>query len=449
MTKLWAKGYELDPQIERFGAARNAALDALIARHDLWGSLAHARMLHRVGILSGAEWMALDAALRALLGEVEAGTFVVEPGEEDIHTAVEGRLVVRLGDVGKMIHTGRSRNDQVLLDLRLFAKEALLDLVQALLGTAEGLLRLAQRHEWVPMPGYTHMQRAMLSSVGLWASAYAEALLDDLVSLDAAYQFNDRSPLGSGAAYGVPLPLDRAYVAELLGFAAAHHNVLTAANARGKGEAIVVQSLALVMLDLSKFAQDVLLFTTQEYGFMRAPLSLTDGSSMMPQKRNLSTLELVRARAQTVIALQGQVLATLAGLPAGYNMDYQETKGPLIEALAITRESLEVVSLFAAGLELDEDRLRAACTPDLFATDRAYDLVRTGVPFRDAYRQVAADPQAEAPGDLTARLHARDVLGGPGHLDLASVGARIAAARAIWQACQDHFTAAIDQLTGV
>ncbi len=446
-TKLWAKGYDLDPRIEHYGAAHNADLDARIARHDCWGSLAHARMLRRVGLLADADWMAIDTGLKSILAEVEAGAFVPAPEEEDIHTAVEGRLVARCGDAGKMLHTGRSRNDQVLLDLRLFAREALIATARTLLATAEAMLDLAIRHEWTPMPGYTHMQRAMLSSVGLWASAHAEALLDDLGPLTAAYAFNDQSPLGSGAAFGVPLPLDRPFVAELLGFATIHHNVLTAANARGKGEALVIQALALVMLDLSKFAQDVLLATTQEFAFMRAPAKLTDGSSMMPQKRNLSALELVRARAQTVIALQGQVLATLAGLPSGYNMDYQETKGPLITALDTTQESLEVATLFALGLEIDVDRLRAACTPDLFATDRAYDLARAGVPFRDAYRQVAANPSAEAPGDLVARLQARDVVGGPGRLELAAVTARIAAARATWEARATHIARAITRLT--
>ncbi len=446
-TKLWAKGYDLDPRIEHYGAARNADMDARIARHDCWGSLAHARMLRRVGLLTDADWVAIDTGLKAILAEVEAGSFAPAPEEEDIHTAVEGRLVALCGDAGKMLHTGRSRNDQVLLDLRLFAREALIATAQTLLATAEAMLDLAIRHEWTPMPGYTHMQRAMLSSVGLWASAHAEALLDDLGPLTTAYAFNDQSPLGSGAAFGVPLPLDRPYVAELLGFATVHHNVLTAANARGKGEALVIQALALVMLDLSKFAQDVLLATTQEFAFMRAPAILTDGSSMMPQKRNLSALELVRARAQTVIALQGQVLATLAGLPSGYNMDYQETKGPLIAALDTTPESLEVAALFAQGLEIDVDRLRAACTPDLFATDRAYDLARAGVPFRDAYRQVAANPSAEAPGDLVVRLQARDVVGGPGRLELATVTARITAARATWEARAAHITRALSWLT--
>jgi len=447
-TKLWAKGYTLHPAIERYAAARNAALDAELARHDLWGSLAHARMLRRVGLLSADEWATLDAALRALTVAAERGALRPALAEEDIHTTIEQALIARIGDIGKQLHTGRSRNDQALVDLRLYTKEALLGVVAEALATAEALLALAQRHEWTPMPGYTHMQRAMLSSVGLWAASYAEALLDDCVALDAAYILNDQSPLGSAAAYGAPLPLDRAYVARLLGFARPHHNTLTAANARGKFEVATIQALTLVMLDLSKFAQDVLLFTTSEFAFFRAPVELCDGSSIMPQKRNVSALELVRARAHTVAALQTQALTTLIGLPSGYNMDYQETKAPLIESLHITRESLGVVRLFAAGLEPQPERMAAACDAELFATDRAYELVAQGVPFRDAYRQVAADPGAQDPGDLVARLRARAHEGAPGALDLPGVATRLAAERAAWDQRRVHFTDAIFALIG-
>ncbi len=447
-TKLWAKGYTLHPTIERYEAARNAALDAELARHDVWGSLAHARMLHRVGLLTDGEWRALDGALRALAVEAERGELRPALAEEDIHTTIEQTLVARIGDAGKKLHTGRSRNDQALVDLRLYAKESLLAVVAEALATAEALLALAQRHEWTPMPGYTHMQRAMLSSVGLWAASYAEALLDDLVALDAAYTLNDQSPLGSAAAYGVPLPLDRAYVADLLGFARAHHNTLTAANARGKFEMVTIQALTLVMLDLSKFAQDVLLFTTSEFAFFRAPQELCDGSSIMPQKRNVSALELVRARAHTVAALQSQALTTLIGLPSGYNMDYQETKAPLIESLSITLDSLRVARLFAEGLEPQPERLAAACDAELFATDRAYELVAQGVPFRDAYRQVASDPGAQDPGDLIARLRARAHQGATGALDLPGVSARIAEQRDAWERRRAHFAHAVGALTG-
>jgi argininosuccinate lyase len=446
MATLWAKGYTHEAAIAHFEAARNAALDAALARHDILGSLAHARVLRRAGLLSAGDWAALDAGLRGLLAEEQAGALVPAAEEEDIHTLVERLLVERIGDAGKKLHTGRSRNDQALVDLRLYAKEALLGVVERALTLAEALADFARAHEWVPMPGYTHMQRAMLSSVGLWAASFAEALLDDLVTVDAAWKLNDQNPLGSAAAYGAPLPLNRAYTAKLLGFGAVHHNTLTAANARGKIEAATIQALSLIMLDLSKWAQDVLLFTTSEYGFFTAPEELCDGSSIMPQKRNLSALELVRARAHTVIALQAQALQTLAGLPSGYNMDYQETKQPLIEALSLTAASLEVVTLFAAGLRPQRDRLEAACAAELFATDRAYELVAQGVPFRDAYREVAANPGAQEPGDLVMRLRKRAHEGAPGALELDGVARRITAEREVWRRREKTFTVALDAL---
>jgi argininosuccinate lyase len=445
-TTLWSKGGAHDPTIARYEAGRNAALDALLARHDLWGSLAHARMLRAIGWLTAGEWRALAGALRALLAEAEVGNFALAPGEEDVHSAIEHRLVERVGPAGSKVHLGRSRNDQVLLALRLYAREALPAMALAALDTAAALADLAARHEWTPMPGYTHMQRAMLSSVGLWAAAHAEALLDDCVALAAAHTLSDQMPLGSAAAYGVPLPLDRELVARLLGFARVHTNVLAAGNARGKIEAATVQALALVMLDLSKFAQDVLLFTTSEYAFLQAPAELCDGSSIMPQKRNLSALELVRARAQTVIALQGQMLSTLAGLPSGYNMDYQETKAPFLEALALCRDSLEVARLFAVGIEPQPDRLAAACTPELFATDAAYGLARAGTPFREAYRTVAQGAGGEAAGDLGQRLRARTSTGAPGNLGLPTLARRIAHERTAWEARRAHLASALRQL---
>ena len=444
--KLWFKGYEVAPLVERYEGGRNVALDAELARHDIWGSLAHVEMLRTVGLLTDADASALHDALCQLLAQAEAGKLVPQAAQEDIHTLIEQELITMLGDAGKKVHTGRSRNDQVLTDIRLYAKESILHLVATLLDTATQLLTLARTYEWTPLPGYTHMQRGMLSSVGLWAAAYAESLLDDCLALAAAYALNDQSPLGSGAAYGSPLPLNREYTAQLLGFARPQHNVLAAANARGKGEAAVAQALALVMLDLSKFAQDLLLYTTSEFGFFQVPKELCDGSSMMPQKRNLGAIELVRARAQTVIALQSQIVATLAGLPSGYNMDYQETKAPFMESLHICQESLEIVALFATHITVDEERARAACTSELFATDRAYALVRDGVPFRDAYRQAAASAMENAHDNLEARLHERTATGTPGNLELDQLARRIADERASWLTRQTVFAQAIAAL---
>jgi argininosuccinate lyase len=440
--KLWSKGYAVAPLIEQYESARNAQLDAELAPYDIWGSLAHARMLTSIGLLTKDEWLSIHKALVELLHEAEAGTLLPNMAEEDIHTLIETQLTERLGEVGKKIHTGRSRNDQVLVDIRLYAREALVTIAQNICKAAESLLELARRYEWTPMPGYTHMQRAMLSSVGLWASSHAASLLDSMVSLAAAYDINDRCPLGSGAAFGAPLPLDRDLTASLLGFASPHDNVLTAANARGKGESAVVQSLAMIMLDLSKFAQDVLLYTTSEYGFCRVPPELCSGSSMMPQKYNLGALEIMRGRTQTIISMQTQ----MAGLPSGYNMDYQETKAPLIESVHICNESLSVAAIYAEHLSFDEERVRAACTSELFATDRAYDLVIQGVPFRDAYRQVAKAPAAGDGGDLDQRLRARTLRGGTGNLGLDALAERIYQEQLVWEARHEHVQSAIESL---
>src|SRR5438045_49025 len=257
------------------------------------------------------------------------------------------------------------------------------------------LLEFAGTHTDTPMPGYTHMQRAMLSSVGLWSASFGEALLDDEQLLSAAYVLNDQSPLGSAAGYGVPIPIDRQYCADLLGFSRVQNNVIYVQNSRGKIEVAIVQALAQIMLDLSKLAQDILLFSTTEYGFFQVPQELCTGSSIMPQKRNLGVMELVRARAQTMLALQQQILGIVSGLPSGYNMDYQETKRPFIEALDVVQESLEICTLVVSNLQANTERLVAACTFELFAADRAYELASVAkLPFRDAYRIVGAEVTA-------------------------------------------------------
>lgn len=430
MSKLWEKGYRLHEVIERFEVGDDVWLDQRLAWADLLGSIAHARMLGRIGVLTTDEVARLEAALRDLLAEARQGRLTLTVQDEDIHTKVEGLLVARLGDLGKKLHTGRSRNDQVLVDLRLYTKRALLDLQEAVLACAEALLDFAARHRDLPMPGYTHLQRAMLSSVGLWAGAFVEALLDDLALCEAAYRLNDQSPLGSAAGYGVPLPLDRAYTAQLLGFARVQPNVLYVQNSRGKFELAALQAAAQVAVDLAKLAEDLLLFTTSEFGFFRVAEELATGSSIMPQKRNLDAVELVRARCRWVIGLQAQVGTIVAGCPSGYNGDLQETKRPLMEGLDTVTACLRVMALTVAHTTPDPERLAAACTPELFATDAALQLVAAGVPFRDAYRQVATGAvPVERPADLVAALARRSAEGAPGNLGLEGARARLQAER--------------------
>src|SRR5216683_2902794 len=360
MTKLWQKGYRLHELVESYEAAQNSALDERLIRHDVWGSLAHAAMLAKIGALTEKEHRVLIDTLRDILTMESMHQFTITPADEDVHTRVENYLAEAAGPIGKKIHLARSRNDQVLVDLRLYGKEQIHEVANKLCKLCEALLEFAGKHKLTPMPGYTHMQRAMLSSLGLWAASFAEALLDDEQLLSTAYFLNDRSPLGSAAGYGVPIAIDREYCAQLLGFRSAQHNVVYAQNSRGKIEAAIVQALAQIMLDLSKMPQE-----------------LSTGSSIMPQKRNLGVMELVRARTQTMLALQQQILGIVSGLPTGYNMDYQETKRPFMEALDLVQESLEVCTLVVSALDTNTERLAAACTFELFAADRAYELATT------------------------------------------------------------------------
>ncbi len=459
MTKLWQKGYSVNAQVERYAAAQNSLLDRRLIRHDVWGSLAHATMLQHVGILSEEELQRLKQAFDDILEQEASNDFIIKPTDEDVHTSIENYLAEKAGPAGKKIHTARSRNDQVLVDLRLYGKEQLYYVSQKLFDLCATLLTFAEDTMTIPMPGYTHMQRAMLSSVGLWAAGFAEALLDDEHLLAAAYDINDQSPLGSAAGYGVPLPIDRQLVADLLGFARVQNNVIYVQNARGKIEAAIVQVLAQIMLDLSKLAQDMLLFTTAEYGFFQPAQEICTGSSIMPQKRNLDIMELVRARTQTLLALQQQIFGIVSGLPSGYNIDYQETKRPFIEALDLVQESLDICALTINNITINKERLVEACSFELFATDQAYELMmQENIPFRDAYQRVGKEVTAqldqhlpfplESQEQLAARLQARSHIGGTGNPGLAEDQQRLKQARQKWQQYGAAFESAIQTLVG-
>ncbi|MCC6630310.1 MAG: argininosuccinate lyase [Chloroflexi bacterium] len=445
-VKLWQKaGAGVDARAEAYTAG-DIALDQRLVTADVLGSIAHARMLQAIGILTAAEFAALRAELVAILQLDAAGQFVLTVQDEDIHTRVENHLVAALGDTGKKIHTARSRNDQIALDMRLYLKEALLSIEAGLLDTAGAFLDLAVRDEWTPMPGYTHMQRAMLSSVGLWAGSFVEALLDDLALLRAVGGIIDQSPLGSAASYGVPLPIDRDLTARLLGFDRVHVNVLAAQHGRGKYEGMVAQALAQIMLDLSRFAQDTVLFTTSEFSFFRLDEALCTGSSIMPQKRNADILELARGQAQVVLGLAQQIMATVTGLPSGYNADVSLTKGPVMSALDITTATLAICALAARGLAPNEPALRAALSPEVYATDAAYALVEQGVPFRDAYRQVATTLAALTAVDPGPALAARTHAGASGNLGLAALGARLERERADLAVRTDRYQTTLQRL---
>lgn len=420
MSKLWDKGYALDELIEQFTVGEDTVLDRRLVAADCLASLAHAGMLTKIGVLTEEENKALCKELLRIIGLNRTGEFSIRREDEDCHTAIENHLVEHVGEAGKKIHTGRSRNDQVIAALRLYTRSFLLGLEESVLDLVQGVLVFAQEHRDVPMPGRTHLQVAMPSSIGLWAGAYAEELLDDLSLVDSAYNLNNSCPLGSAASYGVPLPLDREMVAEALGFDRVQNNVLYVNNSRGKFEAIILDTLEQLMLTLSKLSQDLILFSLPEFGYFRLPDELFAGSSIMPQKKNPCMLELLRAKAATMSSYSLQVKSIIRALPSGYNRDFQETKAPFLHGLDLARISVQVMCLVIEKLRPDEKRLRQGFTPDIYATDRALERVAEGTPFRDAYRQVGSDLDALEKGDPDRAIGSRTSSGTTGNLGLSS-----------------------------
>ena len=446
MTKLWQKDATVDALIESFTVGRDYELDQLLLPADALASMAQARQLSLIGLITMAESDALVAELGRIVIEWKAGTFRVQRSDEDSHTAIENRLTEKLDEVGKKIHTGRSRNDQVLTGLRVYGRSRLEMVRSAVLGLVEDLAAFAEAHCGVPMPGRTHLQSGMPSSVGLWAAAWAEELLDTLVLAEAAYRLIDRSPLGFAASYGVPLPLNREHSASLMGFASVHRNVLSASHSRGKGEAVVLDVLDQIGLTLSRIAQDLILFSLPEFGYFKLPAELCAGSSIMPQKKNPDALELTRAKSATLSAWTTQVKNILRSLPSGYNRDLQETKEPYLRALDLAVEMAAIMGLTIRKLEVVPSALVKAFTPDIFATDAAYELVLGGQSFRDAYRQVGLNL-----GDLKSRdprgtIDDRTHTGAAGNLGLEALKTDIETRR---QACLADRTRIEKALTGL
>lgn len=418
MAKLWDKGYELDKLIERFTVGNDFILDTELIYYDCIGSIAHASMLAHSRILTQAEFTTLKEALKEIIFLSSEGTFSINAEDEDVHTAVENKLIASLGDLGKKIHTARSRNDQVMLDLRLYMRDSLFAVVNDALTLCSKLTQAAELYKEVPIPGRTHFQRAMPSSLGLFFGAYAEAVLDDIALLQSSYEIINQSPLGSAASYGVILPIDRQHVASLLGFDRVQNNVLYANNSRGKIESIILSALVQIMVDLSKLCTDLIIFSAPEFGYLQIPQELCSGSSLMPQKRNPCGLELVRAKSATVISHLIQTLTIIRALPSGYNRDFQETKQPLMNSFSITRDSLNICSHIIAHLEVDPETCKRAFSTELFATDHALQLVQAGYSFRDAYKHVAQNPDAIRWQDPVDNIKAKVHQGAPGNLGL-------------------------------
>lgn len=447
MKRLWQENGSLHPLVESFTVGKDGEYDNHLLYFDCVASIAHADMLCAIGILSKTEHATLRAALRQLIVQQREGTFRMTAEYEDCHTAIESRLTAECGDAGGKIHSGRSRNDQVLCALLLYGRHHLLHIARSSLAVASALLKRAHAEEHTPMMGRTHLQNAMPSTVGVWAAAYAEQLMMLSVPFAALYEVTNRSPLGSAAGYGVPLPLDRHHVARLLAFDEPHQVVLAAANSRGHWEAHYLDTIGQIMMVISRMANDLMLFTLPEIGYMRLASNLHTGSSIMPHKRNPDVLELMRAKAATVTGLSAQVKQIMHALPSGYNRDVQETKWLFIEGVQTVKATLSVTLLLVETLEIDRKRLAESIDPRIYSVDNALRLVKDeGISFREAYHRVAAHPTTEKGGDYAELIAARSSFGAPGNLCLSALRTRIEQWQEKWHARQERVDAQLGTL---
>ncbi len=390
MSRLWDKGASLDERVLRYTAGEDYALDERLVAYDVRASIAHAEMLAAQGLLAAADLAAIRDGLTALADEHARGLWRIELSDEDGQTALERRLTERIGPAGGRVHLGRSRNDQVLTALRLYLRDAVESLAAGAVSVAQALEGLAAREGATELPGYTHMQQAMPSSVPLWAGGFAAEIRDDAEALRHVHRRLGRSPLGSAAGYGTPgLPLDREATREKLGFAEVHEPVTAVQLSRGKAEAELLFHLCLLMQDLGRLASDVLLFYTQEFAFIELPEAFTTGSSIMPQKRNPDVFELIRGRSATAQACLAEALAVCAKLPSGYQRDLQLLKFPLFRAIDVVQETLQILPAALDAVRFRPERIRL--DPAIHAAEQANRLVVSeGIPFREAYRRVAA-----------------------------------------------------------
>jgi argininosuccinate lyase len=393
-TKLWEKSTQVNAKIEAFTVGRDREMDIFLAKYDVLGSMAHIRMLESVGLLQTDELEPLLEELKNIYHLVENNQFVIEEGVEDVHSQVEMLLTRKLGDMGKKIHSGRSRNDQVLVDLKLFARAEIEKTVTAVSDLFDVLISQSNRYKEVLLPGYTHLQVAMPSSFGLWFGAYAESLADDLQLLLSAWKITNRNPLGSAAGYGSSFPLDRQLTTDLLGFDSMNYNVVYAQMGRGKMERTVANALASVAATVAKLAFDACMFTSQNFGFIRLPDEFTTGSSIMPHKKNPDVFELTRAKCNKLQSLPQQIMMITTNLPSGYFRDLQIIKEIFIPAFAELTDCLEITALMIAHVEVNTEILSDARYDYLFSVEEVNRLTLSGVPFRDAYKQVGLEIEA-------------------------------------------------------
>ena len=390
MSKLWQKKYELNKTIEQYTVGKDYLWDVFLAPFDCKASKVHATMLGRIGILSKEEVEKLNIELDKILKTIDAGKFTILPEQEDCHTAIEAILTDRLGDLGKKIHTGRSRNDQVLTAMRLYVKEEMGICKRLCDEVIVSVGKFSKKYGAIVYPGYTHMRKAMPSTFLLWSSSFADSMRDNQILFEAVWKIVDQSPLGTAAGYGVPLELDREFTAKEMGFARVQENAVYAQHSRGKFEGALLHYLSQVMWDLNRLASDLILYSMPEFGYIELPDNFCTGSSIMPQKKNPDVLELMRAKFHVVYSYEQQVFQLASDLMSGYNRDVQLTKGPVIKAFEEVKSSLEIAVLLFREMKVNKNHCEQAMSDELFATERVYDLVKKGVPFREAYQQVSS-----------------------------------------------------------
>ena len=393
-NKLWEKNYEINHEIERFTVGRDREMDLYLAKYDVLGSMAHITMLESIGLLEKEELKPLLDELKNIYELCEKGEFVIEDGIEDVHSQVELMLTRKLGDMGKKIHSGRSRNDQVLVDLKLFTRHQLKEIADAVKVLFDELLQKSNQYKEVLMPGYTHLQIAMPSSFGLWFGAYAESLADDMLFLQAAYKMTDRNPLGSAAGYGSSFPLNRTMTTQLLGFDSMDYNVVYAQMGRGKMERNVAFALASVAGTLAKMAFDACMFNSQNFSFVKLPKECTTGSSIMPHKKNPDVFELIRAKCNKIQALPQQVMMIMNNLPVGYFRDLQIIKEVFLPAFDELADCLQMAAYIINKIEVNEHILDNPMYDPIFSVEEVNRLAAAGMPFRDAYKKVGLEIEA-------------------------------------------------------
>ena len=391
MSTLWRKGTQATDLVEDFTVGNDRILDMRLAKYDVKGSMAHIRMLESIGLLTAEELETLTAGLEQILSEIEEGTFVLEDDVEDIHSQVELLLTRRLGDIGKKIHSGRSRNDQVLVDVKLFLKDETLKLREEVLSLFKTLQELSEKHKNTLLPGYTHGQVAMPSSFGLWFGAYAEAFADDMYMLRGAYNVTDQNPLGSAAGYGSSFPLNRQMTTELLKFSDLDYNVVAAQLSRGKSERAVASAMGAIALTLNKFAADCCMYMSPNYGFIRFPDELTTGSSIMPHKKNPDVWEIMRGKCNIIMSTESQISMLCSNMPHGYHREFQLLKDILFPALELMHKCLMMADYMLQHIIIKENILDAPIYDYLFTVEEVNRRTLEGMPFRDAYKSVGIE----------------------------------------------------------